>query len=112
MFESQVQAGVDRLNDWIPGWLDHVDVDTLDMVSATDCVAGQVGRKLLGSVWSPFSTTLRALNIPLHNEAEFGFDISENIRSDGDRYGAYAALHAEWTRVITDLQVASTAHLS
>jgi hypothetical protein len=112
MFETQVQAGVARLNDWTPGWLDHVDVDALDMVSAVDCVAGQVGRKLLGSVWSPFSTTLRALNIPLHDEAAFGFDISEDISSVDDRRAAYVALNAEWTRVITDLKVASAAHLS
>lgn len=47
MFEREIKKGIEFLNRINPGWVDKIDLDTLDMSSSNKCIIGQ----LYGDYW-------------------------------------------------------------
>lgn len=82
--EDRVARGVEILDREEPGWVNHLNTDTLDISSLENCVLGQ----LYGS----YGEGREALGIPLFCEDVYGFD--------GYSSGDVRSLTHEWLRVI------------
>jgi hypothetical protein len=94
---GRVARGAALLDEMKPGWDARVDLAELDLSSCRQCVVGQLFGEEFGR-W-PYETGLRALGIPFFGEDEYGFE----KEATGEEY---AALTAEWRRVVTARRLA------
>ena len=100
--EQRVANGIQYLKDTHKGgmlWLELIDIEQLDMSSSTWCIIGQV----FGEYWR-WSTTARVTAV---EQRRLGFEANyfEDEYGDGRLdYEDYAALQAEWVRVLTELK--------
>lgn len=85
---TRVARGVALLDRKAPGWVDRIDLDTLELSSAFDCVLGQLYRG--------FGAGMYALNLDRESAMAHGF-----LTSNMDFYDE---LQAEWIRVIRVLR--------
>jgi hypothetical protein len=110
--EQRVANGVAWLDENVPGWLDRIELPTLDMKSDCRCVIGQVVGKYNRIIEDSGSARLldNVRLISFEEAARLGFDAVERVSARGD-FGAgesenlafadeFAALQSEWTRVI------------
>jgi hypothetical protein len=89
---ERVAAGAAWLDEHRPGWVDRINLDTLDLSDTCKCVLGQeYGRFVLGD------------DLILDEGSEshlLGFDVDE-LRQDGQYAGKqYAALTAAWRELV------------
>ncbi len=99
--QERVARGVALLDEKMPGWVDRIDVDTLEISSIRHCVVGQLNQ-------GEFARGIRLLGLGAYaNGAEYGFAWSGFYGlSSGEEYLAlssgeeYLALTTEWKRVI------------
>ena len=104
--ESQTNAsqGAAFLTHVMPGWEDRVDLSRLNMVSETDCVAGQLYDGYVNALYSLFpgmrATDKHAVAV------RFGFDLPdwEGEYNPEERETQWTRLREEWTHIITDLR--------
>ena len=94
--QTRVAAGVAFLDERVPGWLDKVNVDDLQIWSGTQCVLGQIyGEYTLGVAW---------LRLDTKGAAELGFQAwsheTDFVSFMLDTAQQYAALNREWRRVL------------
>lgn len=76
-YESEVRNGAALLDEWIPGWTQHIDWNQLDVADPEWCILGQV-RKALScrSIWD-------ALDLRGWYEAvPFGFDLPLEVENE------------------------------
>jgi hypothetical protein len=85
---GRVAAGAALLDRKVPGWAERIDLGTLSIASCTRCVLGQLDGAADGCGFDP----------------DFGFDAGDLDRNERviARLSEYAALDAEWKRVITE----------
>jgi len=96
---QRVANGVQYLMDTHKGgliWLDLIDIDKLDMVSPGWCVIGQV----FGGWWQWRDST----DFTLWQIQEMGFEADYDRGNECMNDKDYAALQAEWTRVLLELK--------
>jgi hypothetical protein len=86
---QRVEVGMAWLDARHPGWLDLVDVDTLDVASPCNCLLGQT----IGN-WD-----LHTLGMNVDQMAACGFDASTSHDEMGDEY---AALTEVWRTAIRE----------
>lgn len=91
---ERVAAGAAWLDENKPGWVERISLDKLDIESDCGCALGQVYG---GYNDSPYTARWHAKGKYLAVERGFVVDILEN-----DQRGAYAALTAEWKRIIQE----------
>lgn len=105
---KRVAAGAAFLDEREPGWWERIDLDRLDMSSECRCVLGQLATDLETSIWTAIVLQfgLRrhgwdGFNQGRPSDREMGFNAGvARGRKAQDR--EYAALEAEWKRVITE----------
>jgi hypothetical protein len=95
---ERIARGAALLDEKLPGWVDQIDLDRLDLGSPCRCILGQTwdGGTIPG--YSRFETHANALGLGDDEEIEHGFNAS-----GGDYFEdapEYRALTAEWKRVI------------
>jgi hypothetical protein len=85
---ERVAAGAALLDRKVPGWAERIDLAALSIASCTRCVLGQLAPDVDGCGFDP----------------DFGFDAGDLDRNERviARLGEYAALDAEWKRVIRE----------
>lgn len=99
MYEQQINAGVEFLNEKFPGWHNEINLDRLDMMDCDRCVLGQLMKQnKLGTAWmvenglqSEEEGVVRACYLP-----SLGF--APGV--DGDKY----KLREEWVATIEGLR--------
>jgi hypothetical protein len=93
-FDAQllVARGVKALDLEFPGWDRKIDVDTLDIQFENKC--------LLAQLYGHHMTGLR--NLGLGEEGDITHGFRHNSYSDVNGAEQYAALDAEWRRVISE----------
>lgn len=95
--ETRVARGVALLDEKLPGWVDRIDLEKLDLSSACDCILGQEfdGK----AIWPD----LLGYDIGL---SELFANVEKDAARHGFTAGAWAAaeawdeLEGEWRRVI------------
>jgi hypothetical protein len=101
---ERVARGAALLDEKMPGWIERVNVEWLDIASCYFCVLGQVlddgTRASTDDLDSPYSAGIKALDIDreYHGTVWHGFD---GIHID--------ALNAAWRRLVADRQAALAA---
>lgn len=85
--ESRVELGMVWLDARLPGWVDLIDLDELDVASPCNCLLGQT----LGD-WD-----LRVVGMEMDQLAACGFDASTSHDGMADEYAALTEL---WKRAI------------
>lgn len=96
---QRVANGVQYLMDTHNGglsWLDKIDLDKLDMANPGGCVIGQV----FGSYWNWSDMS----NVDTQGQRELGFEAEYDRGNECMDDEDYAALQAEWTRVLLELK--------
>lgn len=104
---ERVARGVEWLDSNVPGWVDKVEINELNMGSSCRCVLGQVFGNDNEYEMTGYGYALATQN-NLHPE-HLGFDFSpedvveiEESRNPRPLYGLYAPLQQEWERVIAE----------
>jgi hypothetical protein len=111
--ETRVAQGVALLDEKLPGWVNRIDLDKLDLASTCDCILGQEfkghpdvdmeddGNDEGWPTASPFDIGVRELFVaaqftnPEHAARSHGFNASSPSLP-----GEFAALTAGWKRVV------------
>ena len=90
MFEAAVQRGIKRLNDHFGKikWVEHIDIDGLDMAGSSQCVVGQ----LFGEYWTGIG---EVANVTGNGDHLYGFTVPGDI-DPCDRGEAWQELTLEW----------------
>lgn len=85
-----------------PGWVDHIDADTLMMSSGSRCVLGQLYDAVVEdrNYQNGFSVGINALGLVGRADA-FGFD-----HDRGNRHVTYVNLQVAWLREIDERKAA------
>jgi len=83
-YNEVVQAGMQVLDEKVPGWESRIDPETLDLASCQFCILGQI--------YGDYGVGRRALD--LYSDYAHGFDVDGGV----DRY--YPLLTRAWLRVI------------
>lgn len=97
---DRVAAGAAWLDAERPGWVERIDLDRLDLESPCRCILGQEFGDYFEAIWN------EEINTP--DTAACGFTVADLAvigRAAGDR--EFAALTAEWRRVITERRAAA-----
>lgn len=101
--QTRVAAGVAFLDRQVPGWVDRIDVDNLNVASPVNCVLGQL--------YGMYSSGISALGLDQDQAAALGFQVEVTGDSFSDFVRAlvasaeeYPALTDEWRRVIEILK--------
>lgn len=97
--QTRVAAGVAFLDRQVPGWVDRIDVDNLDVACSVNCVLGQL--------YGGYSSGTHALGLDQDQAAALGFQVEVNGDGFKDLIAAimeYPALTDEWRRVIEILK--------
>lgn len=100
MFEQQIQNGVTYLNQLIPGWYNHVDLEKLVMSSHCECICGQ-----LDHIFTQHRTDLENLAM----SEWFGFFVPYG--DEKQRRNLWYTLQDEWTDKILELRAAKQPNL-
>jgi hypothetical protein len=113
--KQTVRNGVDLLNISVPGWVNRIDLDTLDVQSCDQCIVGQI----FSVPYEPFAFDNAILQLELDYErneyGNYGFscpaELCDTIRQNDDEkkqselFAAFfGELTAEWKRVILEIQ--------
>jgi hypothetical protein len=93
MIDTQVQRGADMLDERMPGWYRHIDLDRLDIGSPTMCVCGQLSPARAEK--KNWRDTLKILGIDSEEAGEYGF----NTRYV---FGTYEGCTAQWKTLIRE----------
>jgi hypothetical protein len=88
---ERVAAGVAYLDEREPGWAAQIDLEVLDLSDCDRCVIGQL--------YPGINDTGR---IDTAYDPDLGFDAPATVTSARATGAAFAALDAEWKRVITE----------
>jgi hypothetical protein len=97
---QRVAAGAAWLDEHEPGWDQHIDLDRLDLSYGCNCILGQLESPnlLLAHQTEAYWVGRSRRGLSRERAAELGFATGDYDRLD---VGAYAALTAEWRRVLT-----------
>lgn len=98
MLDHNINQGVAWLDEKYPGWLDVINVDSLDMTEAHSCILGQTHALLASNPSSVWSNIL--LKEDLTNED--AIDLAFNSRATHG--GAFSTLTAAWKQKIRILR--------
>jgi hypothetical protein len=95
-----VARGVALMDERDPGWLEHIDLNRLNLRSNCNCIVGQRSG-------GNYSIGLRVLGLGLDGEpaSRYGFDTG--VLASGLYRLAYDALENEWRKVITERRSAA-----
>ena len=101
----RVAAGAAYLDEREPGWWERIDLDRLNMSAECGCVLGQLATDLETPLWSAivweFGLRRQGWEVfGLPTDFDLGFNAG-STQSKKAQYREYAALEAEWKRVIT-----------
>jgi hypothetical protein len=91
---ERVAQGVALLDEQVPGWVDRINLDALDVWNVRQCVLGQL--------FGGYNVGLFKLGLGKVGGAHLGFAASPQAELTVIR--EYAALNEEWRRVITILR--------
>jgi hypothetical protein len=95
---ERVARGVALLDEKLPGWVDRIDLDRLDLGSPCRCILGQTWDGIPDPESTPFAAHANELDLYGEDENDYGFNAGgEDWFADEPEY---RALTAEWTRVI------------
>jgi uncharacterized protein YfaP (DUF2135 family) len=104
MFETQIAKGVALLDERMPGWLDRIDTDRLDMdmpFGPCGCVLAQIDHQ--HASYGSYDICRASLGLDIDGAAGHGFAVvGDYSPSKGDRL--YAALTDEWKATILRLR--------
>lgn len=97
--EARVARGVALLDEKLPGWIERIDLDKLDLASGCNCILGQTWSKGDDDGrFTAFELQADALGLYGEDENDYGFNAGgEDYFEDRPEYDA---LTAEWRRVI------------
>lgn len=119
---ERVQRGAFLLDTQFPGWVDQVDLSTLNLASGCDCILGQkFGDFACGARATGLSVETASVSLGARSRAqleEHGFLVDIDVRVHYGPIGArlaemersdreYVALTNEWAKLITDRRAAS-----
>lgn len=103
--QDRVASGVALLDQRVPGWVDRINVDRLDMASNVSCVLGQL--------FSDYGVGCKALGLSVRGAVDHGFQTNlpepREGASDVERIllfisvaknNEYGPLNQEWRRVL------------
>lgn len=90
--EARVTRGAQLLDERLPGWVDRIDLDRLNLASSCNCILGQKFGDYLDGIDALF-------NCQNTDAINHGFDAFEDEGADAEA-AEYEALTAEWRRVI------------
>lgn len=97
---ERVALGVELLNARIAGWLDRLDMDAFSLLSSNACIAGQLSPE------QDFDLAVPGwLGLSFAYAADVGIYAGSALREG--THPEYAALEAEWRRVIAELRAAA-----
>jgi hypothetical protein len=88
---ERAERGAALLDERMPGWWQHIDLDRLDIDSPCDCVAGQIGG---------YTEILQALGLDDGAEYDYGFD--------GGSFASTRALTPAWRDLILARRAAAS----
>lgn len=94
--ETRVARGAALMDDKLPGWVERIDLDRLDLHSSCNCILGQEfadHEDVDGEVWTGYDAAQGAL-LNYADPAEYGFDLAWSEAAN------FPILTAEWKRVI------------
>lgn len=114
---ARVQAGAAWLDQHVPGWVADIDLNRLDLASPCRCILGQIHGGEYPTMGEIPGEDGRPANWTT-NRTALGFECSP--ARDGEKpevwlartHDEYAALTAEWTRVITACRDAERARVA
>jgi hypothetical protein len=97
--EVRVARGAALLDEKLPGWADHIELDRLRLTSSCNCVLGQAFREDVVHANSYRAGLINLFDSDYaYDEAvAHGFDLGDWEAESG---AAWLALTAEWKRVI------------
>ncbi|MGW2513634.1 hypothetical protein ACWC0A_30420 [Streptomyces scopuliridis] len=99
-YKARVLKGAALLDEKKPGWVDQIDLETLDVQSSSRCVTAQL------SGHHDFTVGRAQLGLSIDTYASYGFNApSEEPR----RRTAYVTLNQLWRDLITERRSASEA---
>ena len=99
--EATIRAlrGVDFLDIEMPGWINHIDVDSLDLFDCDNCVLGQL--------FGEYTKGIKILEIGNDDAVHCGFE-SCHVICGGGGFMDYAELTTAWKNIIlTEREVRS-----
>lgn len=102
-----VANGAQLLDEKLPGWWRHLDLETLKLSECDLCVCGQLGTRMLNFVgtiadWEPYEHTLSKIGLVwTETDVTHGFNIPDEISDSLVAKAMYRALEIEWRNVIT-----------
>ena len=96
--QARVACGVALLDEKLPGWVERIDLDTLNLASPCRCILGQTWDLPVGVDYTAFALHADALDIDGDEEVAYGFNAGGEDWFEDE--GEYDALTAEWKRVI------------
>lgn len=99
MFEKQIEAGVEFLNEKFPDWLDKINFEELNMTDITYCILGQVRP---GEVVAGFYSIKREYKLSWTELEEMGFSVS--YEDEENCVLAWGILQGEWENKIKELR--------
>lgn len=100
---GEIRKGLALLDQYRPGWVEKVDINTLDLASGLDCIIAQVGESIY------YSTNLQALvndsGVAYSDlDANYGFSL-DSSNEDFD----YDDLTSEWRILVAQRQAQPSA---
>lgn len=110
-YEERVARGIALLDEKVPGWVEHIDLEKLDIMGGSQCVTAQVagwktdtfdfrdGMDLLG-LWTNEDNGGSYTSHGFNAEADWARDLPEGY----DQSAAYVELTRIWKRVISARQ--------
>lgn len=96
--EDRVARGAALLDEKVPGWVDLIDLDTLDLGSPCRCILGQTFADHPDADLTPFTfgvDSIFKVGADADDIAAYGFEVYLDDLAD-----YYWSLTDEWTRVI------------
>jgi hypothetical protein len=105
IYRKRIARGVALLDEKVPNWRGHIDLEFFDISNSERCVLGQLNRAgVLGDRYSwgwggSYLYALAALGLTEDNEHEYGFDIDWETDIDNADV-EWAKLNREWRKVL------------
>ena len=67
MSDERIEAGIALLDEKVPGWEQHIDIQRLNM--------GDCKRCILGQLYGDYNIGIKKLEIGLMQDSELGFEV-------------------------------------
>src|SRR5258708_40306755 len=99
---ERVARGAALLDEKMPGWAEHIDLDTLNLASSCRCVLGQLHPNLEAPD-DAYLDGLNHLDVSTTDDSGYGFDTSDE---DDDEY---ERLTTTWRELIEARRAATRA---